>query len=184
MRLTRRELWFVAGVVILTASWAFFAFGVTPALERIETLERVIPEKQEERERLRIEARDYVTLREALDDLRSKIASQGKTVELLPFMESLVQRCGLTQNVITIRQIATQPETDFQEIIVEMEMENLTLRQLCDFLEKIQSSKIQASVKRLTFKKNLANPDLLDSRIEVHHLKPAPGDRTEHDLRK
>lgn len=184
MRLTYRKHWWLAGVVVLTATWALFALGVTPALERIETLKRVIPEKQSELERLRIDARDYVTLRENLEGLRTKITSQEETFELLPFIESLVQQCGLTQNVITMKQLASQPETDYQEIVVEMEMENLTLRQLCDFLWKVRSSDILASTKRLHITKNLANPDLLDSQVEIRNLKPAPTEIREYALQK
>ena len=174
MRLTRREYWWAAALVVLTVSWVFFALGVTPALERIETLKRVIPEKQNELDRLRIKVGEYVSLRENLGDLRAKITSQEKTFELLPFIESLVEQYDLTQNVKTMNQVVAQPETDVQEIIVEIEMENVTLRQLCGFIEKIQSPNTLASVKRLTLEKNLANPNLLDSRIEVRNLKPSP----------
>lgn len=174
MRLTRREYWLAAAVVVLTVAWAFFAFGITPTLERIETLKRVIPEKRNELDRLRVKADEFMSLQEDLKDLRTKIASQEKNFELLPFLESLVKQCGLTQNMKTIKQGAVQSETDVQEIVVEIEMENVTLRQLCEFIEKIQSPNILANIKRFTIKKNPTNPDLLDSRIEVRNLKPNP----------
>ena len=174
MRLTRREYWLAAGVAVLTVAWAFFAFGVTPTLERIETLKRVIPEKQNDLNRLRVKADEFMSLREDLEDLRAKIASQETNFELLPFLESLVEQCGLTQNVKTINQVATQSEMNVQEIVVEIEMENVTLRQLCEFVEKIQSPNILANIKRFTIKKNPTNPDLLNSRIEVRNLKPSP----------
>ena len=182
MRLTRREYGLAVGVVVLTAAWAFFALGVTPALERMETLKRVIPEKQNELDQLRIKAGEYASLREDLEDLRAKITSQEKTFELLPFIESLVEQCGLSQNVKTIKQVAAQPETDVQEIVVEIEMENVTLRQLCEFFEKIQSPNILASIKRFTINKNPTNPDLLDSQIEVRNLKPNPSGSPESDV--
>lgn len=174
MRLTRREYWLAAAVVVLTVAWAFFAFGITPTLERIETLKRVIPEKRNELDRLRVKADEFMSLQEDLKDLRTKIASQEKNFELLPFLESLVGQCSLTQNMKTIKQGAVQSETDVQEIVVEIEMENVTLRQLCEFIEKIQSPNILANIKRFTIKKNPTNPDLLDSRIEVRNLKPNP----------
>ena len=179
MRLTQREYWLASGVAVLTATWVFFALGVTPALERMETLKRVIPEKQNELDRLRIKAGEYESLREDLEDLRAKIASQEKTFELLPFVESLVGECDLTQNVKTIKQVAAQPETDVQEIVVEIEMENVTLRQLCEFIEKIQSPNILANIKRFTIKKNPTNPDLLDSQIEARNLRPNSTDMIE-----
>jgi type II secretory pathway component PulM len=184
MRLTYREHVLIAGGVVLMAGWALFAFGIRPALERIETLNRVIPEKESELERLRIDAREYVALREEMEGLHAKIASQEKTFELLPFIESLVQECGLAQNVLAIEPVASQPEGDYQEIVVEIEMENVTLRQLCDFLWKVRSSKVVTSAKRIYIKKNFANPDRLDSQVEIRNLKPIQTQNREYALQK
>ena len=171
MRLTRREYGLAAGAVVITAAWALYALGLSPTLERIETLKRVIPEKQSELDRLRVKAGEYESLREDLDDLHSKIASQEKTFELLPFAESLVEQSGLTQNVKTMNQVAAQSDTDVKETVVEIEMENVTLLQLCDFIGKFQSPNILVRIKRFTIKKSPTNPDLLDSQIEVRNLK-------------
>jgi hypothetical protein len=172
MRLTRREHWLGACLVIFVMLWALFALGVRPALERIETLNRVIPEKQSELERLRIEAAEYVALHDRLSGLRTKIASQEETFELVPFAESLVQECGLTEHVVTMKQQVSQLEANYHETVVEIQMESLTLRQLLEFLLKLQSSKVLANTKRLYIKKNLTNTDLLDSIVEIRNLKP------------
>lgn len=171
MRLTRREYWLAAGLVAFIAAWAFYAIGVGPALERIETLNRVIPEMQNDLEKLRTKAGEYTTLNDSIEDLRTKIASQEETFELLPYAESLVQECGLTKNLVTMKQQTSQLETNCHETVVEVQMENLTLRQIFDFLQKIQSSKVLARTKTLYIKKNLKNADLLDSVIEIRNLK-------------
>jgi cell division protein FtsB len=171
MRLTRREYWLAGVLVAFIAAWAFYAIGVGPALERIETLNRVIPEKQNELEKLRTMASEYTALNDAIEDLRTKIASQQETFELLPYAESLVQECGLLKNLVTMKPQTSQLETNYHETVVEIEMENLTLRQIFDFLQKIQSSKILARTKTLYIKKNLKNSDLLDSIIEIRNLK-------------
>ena len=171
MRLTQREYWLAAGLVALVAAWAFYTVGVGPSLERIETLNRVIPEKQSELEKFRIKTGEYIALHDSIEDLRIKIALQEETFELLPYAESLVQECGLTKNLVTMKQQASQLETNYHETVVEIEMENLTLRQLFDFLRKIQSSKILAKTKTLHIKRNPTNANLLDSVIEIRNLK-------------
>jgi len=171
MRLTQREYWLAAGLVALVAAWAFYTVGVGPALERIETLNRVIPEKQNELEKLRTKTGEYIALHDSIEDLRTKIASQEETFELLPYTESLVQECGLTKNLVTMKQQASQIETNYHETVVEIELENLTLRQIFDFLQKIKSSKVLARTKTLHIKRNLTNANLLDSVIEIRNLK-------------
>ena len=171
MRLTQREYWLAAGLVVIVAAWTFYTVGVSPALERIKTLNRVIPEKQSELEQLGIKAGEYTALNDAIVALRTKISSQQESFELLPYAESLVQECGLENNLVTMKQQASQLETDYHETVVEIEMENLTLRQIFDFLQKVQSSKIPARTKTLHIKRNLKNTDLLDSTIEIRNLK-------------
>ena len=171
MRLTHREYWLTAGLIAFAAAWAFYVAAVSPALERIETLNRVIPEKQSELERLRINIGEYIVLHDVIEDIRTKIALQEKTFELLPYAESLIQECGITKNVVTMKQQASQLDTNYLETVVEIEMENLTLRQLFDFLQKIQSSKVLARTKTLHIKRNITNSELLDSVVKIRNLK-------------
>ena len=171
MRLMRREIWLAAGLVALVVIWAIFAFGVSPALERIETLNRVIPEKQSELELLRAKTAEFVALRGGIEDLRTKIASQEQAFELLPFLDSLIAECGLTRNVVTMKPQTSQLGSNYRETVVEIKMESLTLRQLFDFLLKLQSSKVLATTKRLYIEKNLTDASLLDSQVEISNLK-------------
>jgi hypothetical protein len=57
------------------------------------------------------------------------------------------------------------------ETIVEIKLENLTLKQLVDLLRKVESSRVLARTKSLYIKKNLTNTEMLDSVIEIHNPK-------------
>lgn len=174
VRLTNRELLVASGLAVLVTAWALFALVVGPALERLETLNRVIPERRSDLERLAADADEYVALRDSIGDLRAEMDSQDETFELLPFAESLVQECGLTENVLRMKPMmrqALQLESSYHETIVEIEMEKLTLGQLFDFLWKIKSSDVLANTRRLYIKKNSTDAGLLDSTVEISNLK-------------
>lgn len=171
IRLAKREKLLAVASVIFVAIWALFAFAVKPAITRLETLSRVIPEKQDELKKLRAKSREYIFLRDGLGDLRARVASQGEGFELLPFLESLIQEGGLEKKVATMKQQLLQLEPNYAEIIVEIRLENLTLGQLVDFLWKVESSKVLAKVKSLHIKKSPTNADLLDSVVEIHNAK-------------
>ena len=70
-----------------------------------------------------------------------------------------------------MNQVVSQLDTNYHETIVEIKMENLMIRQLVDFLWKIQSSKALVGIQSLYIKKNLTNTNLLDSTIEIRNLK-------------
>jgi type II secretory pathway component PulM len=171
MRLTRRERWFVIGLIVLVAAWALFVFGISPAAERIETLNRVIPEKQRELGELRTKSAQYLALRAGLDDYKRKAASEEKGFELLPFLESLNDQLHLAEKVAAMKQEILQVDSSYCEIIVETELENLTFKQLMEFLLKIKSSTHHLQIKSLYTKKNTANPNSLDTVIQISTLE-------------
>ena len=174
MRLMQREKLLVIAVVVSAVLWMLFRLGVKPALARIETLNRVIPEKQHELTQLRTKSKEYISLHESLNDLRKHMASQDQAVELLPFLESLMQECGLSENAAAMDRNVLQLDQDYQETIVEIRLENVTLTQLVDFLSKIEdSSHVLAKTKSLHIRRNPTNTDLLGSVIEIHSPKLA-----------
>lgn len=65
------------------------------------------------------------------------------------------------------KQQGLQPEPDYCETVVEIELQNLRLDQLIDFLWKVEPSKVLVRVKSLYIRKNATNADLLDSVIQT-----------------
>jgi len=171
IRLTRREKLLAIALAIIIGGWSLFSFAVKPTLERTKTLHRIISEKQDELQKLRTGSKEYLSLRKNLDSVLTKVASQDKGFELLPFLESLIREHGLAKQVATMKQQVLKLGASHSETIVEIKLENLTLKQLVDFLRKIESSTVLARIKSLYIKKNLTNTDTLDSVVEIHNPK-------------
>jgi len=173
IRLTRREKVLAAALAAVAVAWSFFALVVKPAQDRIETLGRVIPQKQEELRKLRAAAEEYIYLRDSLRDLRAKVASQGETFELLPFLESLISRSDLEKNAATIKPRVLPLGPEYSQTIVEIDIEGLTLDRLVEFLRKVESADAPAGIRSLNIKKSRTNKELLDSVIEIQNARLA-----------
>ena len=171
IRLTRREKLLAIALAIFAGGWGLFAIAVKPSLERTRTLRRVISEKQDELVKLRSTSDEYISLRDNLDNVRTKVASQEKGFELLPFLETMIREHGLSKKVATMKQRVLPLGANHSETVVEVRLENLTLKQLIDFLRNIESSKVLARTKSLYIKKNLTNTEMLDSVVEIHNPK-------------
>jgi len=94
-----------------------------------------------------------------------------KGFELPAFLESITTQLHLAEKVAAMKQELLQPDSNYCETVVEVKLENITLRQLVDFLLKIKSSNRFLRIKSLYTKKNTSNPDLLDTAIQVSALK-------------
>jgi hypothetical protein len=171
MRLTHRERWLVVGLIFLAVVWALFIFGIGPAAERIETLNRVIPEKQRELGVIRKKSTRYLALRAGWDDYKRKAASEEKGFELLPFLESLNDQLHLAEKVTAMKQEVLQIDSNYYQIIVETELQNMTFKQLMELLLKIKSSPHHLQIKSLYAQKNAANPNMLNTVIQISTLE-------------
>jgi len=176
MRLTQREKLLAAGMIIFAAGWTLYTFVVRPATERIATLNRVIPEKQAQLQQLRTKSREYITLRNKVAELRAQIGSSGSGE--LGRLETLINRSGLEDKVVQIRRriagpdIAPAGKVGWREAIVEIKLAGITLAQLVNLLEQIETSQAPATVQTLYIRKNTANAELLDSVVEIHKAEP------------
>ena len=171
IRLTKREKMLAVALAVFAGGWGLYALAVKPALERTRTLRRVISEKQDELVRLRAKSNEYISLRDNLDSVQTKMVSQEKGFELLPFLETMIREQGLSSKVAVMKQRVLQLGTDHSDTVVEVRLENLTLKQIIGFLRKVESSKVLARTKNLYIKKNLTNEEMLDSVIEIHNPK-------------
>jgi hypothetical protein len=188
MRLTHRERWLTPlenprperkqktknsltgltiGLLVLAAVWALFVLSIRPAIERIETLNRVIPEKQRELDEIRAKSAQYLSLQAKLDDIERKVATEAEGFELLTFLETITTELGFAEKVATMKQEVLQLDSNYCEFSVETKLENLTLKQLIEFLLKIKSSKHFLWIKSLYTKKSTTNPNLLDTVIQI-----------------
>ena len=171
MRLAKRERWLVVGLAVLIAAWTLFAFAIKPAFERIETLNRIIPESQKTMQELREKSEQYLKLQAGLNDYKIKAASQEKGFEPLAFLELVTKESDLAKKVVAIKQDVLPLDSSYNQIIVEIKMENLTLKELVEFLLKIKSSNHFLLIKSLYTKKNTANVGSLDAVIQISSLK-------------
>jgi hypothetical protein len=174
LRLTPREKLLIVASAVVAAVWILFAFTMKPVIARMETLKRTIPGKQSELAKLRARSAEYVLLRDSLANLQTKVASQDKGFELLPFLELLFGQCGLAEKVSKMKPYVLPLGSNYREIIVEINLDNVTLGQLVNFLCKVESSNVLVKAQSLHIKKNPTNPDQLDSTFQIHSVELVP----------
>jgi hypothetical protein len=173
MRLTYRERFLVIGVVVLMGASSSFVFGIRPVIERVDTLTRVIPERQKQLDRLRVKSAEYLALRSGLDDLEKNITSGEKQFELLTYLETAITQSQLVGNVAAMKQETLQLNSNYYELIVETKLEDVTLKQLVEFLLKARDSNHLLQIKTLYAKKSTTGPGLLNAVIQISTLKPS-----------
>jgi hypothetical protein len=177
IRMNPRERRLGIGLVVALGVWTAWTFAVEPTQERIRTLERILPEKQTQLRELTAQGIEYVAIENKFKDLRTRMASQDPGFQLLSFLESMIARHKLAGHT-TKRQDVLQPQPDYSETVVTIEMQDITPKQLITFLTAVETADAVVQVGSLHICKDVTNDALLDCTVAIHNPRmTSPSDQ-------
>jgi type II secretory pathway component PulM len=164
-----RERNLAIGLVAGVAAMSLYGLVVAPRLARIRTLQRVIPEKQQELRDLSVKSRQVMTLSSQLAVIRQAIDAEPR-IEFLPVIASIVSRQGLQSHLLTLEQAAGGLQAESGDLVVELSLRKVTFKQVLGLLQEVQSQVRLARVATLHLSRSVQEPGLLDAAITL--LKP------------
>lgn len=168
IRLTRRERLFAVMMIGVIIVWSLYALAVKPTRDRIRTLERVVPEKQDELREVQASSAEYVALHRGFEQTRAKIAAQDRDFQLPRYLETLFDKHKLSKNVTTMTPNTLHLQPDYSETIVEVELTDISLEQLTDLLKTLETAEVFVQIGRLHIWRNSGNEALLNATVEIH----------------
>jgi type II secretory pathway component PulM len=173
MQITRREKRLLLFLVVLAGVWLAYSYLLKPARGRLDTLERVIPEKQAALAQLVALRKQYTTLQNQSAQLQQQLAGQPANFALLAFLERAARQCSLTPAAMEEQPIPL--DSDVTETAVSMDFQEISLEQLVRFLSALRSCPAALRIKSLHITRN-ASSDLLNVTVMISHLKASvPG---------
>lgn len=172
IQLTRRERQLAIGLTAVIVLWGLYALAIKPTRARIRTLQRVIPEKQAELRQLQAISTEYLALQKRSREWQTRLASQSHDFQLTTFLETVIERHKLTGHVVTMQPDTLQPQAGYSEVIVTLELQDISLKQLIDFLVAVESSDAVVQVGSLHIRKDTTNELLLDSTVGIYSPRP------------
>lgn len=170
--LTKRERSLALGLAAATSVLSLYALVIRPTYHRIQTLERIIPERQSELHAIEAKSVEYLALCKGFEDFRTKASAQDPNFQLLPYLEALTEKHGLTKNIITMAPDVLQLQPDYSATVVRIELDGVPLKQLVGFLKEVETSEACVRLGSLHIRKNLTDDALVDSTVEIRGPQP------------
>ena len=166
-RLSRRERIILTGGAVFLIGMALW--GVIGTIDwyydRMETLDRLIQKKHQERVKLVQLQKEYLGLKDEIATLDKKIEKNKSNFSLLTHLESLAGQQGVRSKIAYMR---PQPKLEiegYEEVGVEIKIQGVTLGQTVKFLSAIEESKSLVNVKRVRLKTRYSEPQYMDAII-------------------
>ncbi len=160
-----------AFLMIALAVWASYSLVLQPARDRIQTLRRIIPEKQAQLRDLQAKSAEYAALKRDLDLRRVDPASQDPDFQLEPFLEATVERHELSKHATMGGRDPLQPQPDHGEAVVTIELRGVSLTQIVEFLRDVDTPRAAVHIGSWQLRKASNNEGQLDFVIEISSPK-------------
>ncbi len=136
-----RERKLAIGLASVIVVLSLYGFVVAPRMDRIHTLQRVLPEKQQELRDLTAKSRQVMMLSSQLAVIRQAVDA-APAVEFLPALDSIIEREGLRNHLATLGPQAAGPQASqsgLGQVVVEMSLQSVSFGQLLDFVREVQT---------------------------------------------
>ena len=164
-----RRLALIASVAL--AAGLIYARALKPAAQRLDTLNRVIPQKQQILHDMSRKTTQLAHLQSRIDRLRPALDSRRADSSLLARLSEQIKQDNLTDNERSIKQDTRPLDDTYAQTVVTIELEKIPLRRLIHFLEKAKADNPSSHLVSL----NITNtPPLLDAAIQFATLHSSP----------
>jgi general secretion pathway protein M len=167
MKLGGRERLMLIGGGVVVALVLFYRFGLSPAIERLRMLDRLVVMKEREVHEMKGVSETYLTRKRLMEDVNRSLSQRGQDFAIFSFLEDLANKIGIKTNIMYMKPAMTTPGELFRESSVEMRLEGIALQQLTRYLYDIERAPQLLRVRRMHIKPRTANPDLLDVTFQV-----------------
>jgi general secretion pathway protein M len=166
-RLEKREkyillfgVFFVIGFIVLQAM-------VLPYVDARQTMTRSLSRNESELVDIQLLRQEYLELKSRQGDIEKRLTARTPGFSLFSFLEEQAAATKVKNSVTYMKPSANEIDEGFNESIVEMKMERVTLDQLVAFLVKIESEEKIVSIQRISIQENGQEEGLLDTVLSI-----------------
>ena len=166
----REKLVVILGVVFLVV---FFGYQlvIDPVFEKRQTLAQVLHQKQAAFDEMVLLQQQYASVSSVFDTRVHALANREKGFSLFAFLDSQAQDSGVKTNVAYMQPFSKEIEKSSYTLeTVKFKLADVYLKELVNFLYRIESSENAVAISSLSLNKTGANKEKLDAIIEARTL--------------
>lgn len=162
MRLARREKMIVLLGIAILALILFYHFGWVSAQTKLEQWTHRINVKEKELQEIVKLSEQYLKLKQEMEKGKKDFLQEGKDFPIFSFLEDLSAKTGVKSNIIYMKPSTTSLSELYKESSVEIKLEGVTLKQITDYLYRIENSDKVLKIKKVNIRPKSQNRQLLD----------------------
>ncbi len=154
------------GVVLLAQ------FIVVPYFEARQKVRSAIVASEKALRELTALGAEYGVLRQRSEEIRRASERRPPGFTLFSYLEKRAGDAAVKTNIRSLTPLMLAPTGAYEETAVEMKLDKLTMKQLTDFLYRVESPEEMIRVRRISVVKMKESPEYLSALIQVFTYQP------------
>lgn len=174
IEISRRDRIVLAAGGVFVLLFIIFQFGIFPLLEGRDRLRKGITSRKNafvEMQDLQVQYRE---LHGKANALLGQLEGRSSGFSLFSFLEQMAAKSEVKGNIAYMKPSETADDGPFKQVLVEMKLQTVTLKQLVDFLELVESPENTVALKRISIQENKKEKGTLDVIMQVVSLNLNP----------
>jgi general secretion pathway protein M len=167
MRLAKREKYLIAIAGSVVALFFLFQLLILPVFEKKARLQRNIIKKEEELSEIALIGAEIEGLKGSTQKTKKIITRRKRGFTLFSFLEQKAGEAQIKDHIKYMKPSSSKGEGPYNESLVEIKLESITLKQLVGYLYRIEKPEDLIIVKRMSIKGNKNKQGYLDAVLQV-----------------
>jgi general secretion pathway protein M len=166
-KLDKREKQVVAAGLIFLVCFAFFHFAVSPLIQARQQTQKALIQRQKDIQKIYQLQEEYRKLQNQAVNIEERLQKRNPGFSLFSFIEEKASKAKVKQQINSMTPSTSEGEGTLQESRVDLKLERLSLQQLVDFLQEIESTENIVVIKRISIQENSREDGTLDAIMQV-----------------
>lgn len=167
MKLAKREKYSITVAGCVVALFFLFQLLILPVFEKKARLQRNIIKKEEGLAEIALIGAEIEGLKGSTQKNNKIITRRKRGFTLFSFLEQKAGEAQIKDHIKYMKPSSSKGEGTYNESLVEIKLESITLKQLVGYLYRIEKPEDLIIVKRMSIKGNKNKQGYLDAVLQV-----------------
>jgi general secretion pathway protein M len=173
-QLTQSQRFSLTAGLVFVAGALVVQFALFPYLDSRKKVQNAISASEKTLRELSVLGAEYGVLRQRSEEIRRVIDRRPPGFALFSYLEKRAGDAGVKTNIKSINPLKSTPAGAYEESVVEVKLDKLTMKQLTDFLYQVESPTDLVRVRKMSVAKMKESPEYLTVLIQVYTYQPIP----------
>lgn len=167
--LNPREKYILTGGLIFLICFSILKFIAIPCLNAKKQIEHAISVKNSELLEIKKLRNDYRMLQTQENTIQSRISKRDPQFSLFTFLDNQAEQSDVKRLIKSMKPsvLESDEKSDLAEALVDMKIQDITMKALVQFLQRVESEKSVVFVKRISIQGNKSTSGLLDVNLQL-----------------